>query len=74
MSCTPATRSIRINLELAKKPPECLEYVVIHELAHLLEPSHNHRFVALMDQYLPKWRLYRARLNALPVRHENWRY
>jgi len=73
-SCTPATRSIRINLELAKKPPECLEYVVVHELAHLLEPSHNHRFVAIMDQFLPKWRSYRDELNALPVRHEDWRY
>ena len=73
-SCTPAFRSIRINLELVKKPPECLEYIVVHELAHLLEPSHNSRFIALMDRFMPKWRLYRDELNALPVRHEDWLY
>ncbi|MEN8129157.1 MAG: SprT family zinc-dependent metalloprotease [Pseudomonadota bacterium] len=71
-SCSPGSRSIRINLELAKKPPECLEYIVVHELAHLLEPSHNSRFIALMDRFMPKWRLYRDELNALPVRHEDW--
>lgn len=73
-SCTPLSRTIRINLELAKKPPECLEYIVVHELAHLLEASHNSRFVGLMDKFMPKWRLYRDELNALPVRHENWHY
>lgn len=71
-SCSPASRSIRINLELAKKPPEHLEYIVVHELAHLLEPSHNSRFIALMDHYLPKWRFFRDELNFLPVRHEDW--
>ena len=73
-SCSPQSRTIRINLDLVKKPPECLEYVVVHELVHLLEPSHNHRFVALMDQFLPKWRFHRDELNTLPVRHEDWRY
>ena len=73
-SCTPVSRTIRINLELAKKPPECLEYIVVHELTHLLEPSHNRRFIALMDRFLPKWRMYRDELNALPVRHERWSY
>jgi len=73
-SCTPATRSIRINLELAKKPPECLEYIVVHELAHLLEPSHNKHFIALLDHHLPKWRFYRDELNSLPIAHEEWRY
>ncbi len=73
-SCTPASRSIRINLELSKKPPECLEYIVVHELAHLLEPSHNSHFIALMDRFMPKWRMYRDELNALPVRHEDWQY
>lgn len=73
-SCSPESRSIRINLELAKKPPECLEYIVVHEMAHLLEPSHNSRFIALMDRFLPKWRFYRDELNALPVRHEDWHY
>ena len=73
-SCTPSARSIRINLELAKKPPECLEYIVVHELTHLLEPTHNSRFIALMTKFMPKWRFYRDELNQLPVRHENWGY
>jgi len=73
-SCNPQSGIIRINLELAKKPSECLEYIVVHELVHLLEPTHNSRFIALMEQYLPKWKFYREELNRLPVRHENWRY
>jgi predicted metal-dependent hydrolase len=73
-SCSPHNSTIRINLELVKKPAECLEYVVVHELVHLLEPSHNHRFILLMDKHLPKWRFYRDELNRLPVRHENWQY
>ena len=73
-SCTPEAKSIRINLELAKKPPECLEYIVVHELAHLLEPTHNSRFIALMTKFMPKWRFYRDELNRLPVRHEQWSY
>lgn len=71
-SCTPATGSIRLNTDLARKPPECLEYIVVHELMHLLEPTHNARFSALMDQHLPHWQQLRARLNRLPVRHEAW--
>jgi predicted metal-dependent hydrolase len=66
-SCTPTLQTIRFNLELAKKPAECLEYVVVHELAHLLEPSHNQRFIALMDSFLPKWRSYQAELNRIPI-------
>ena len=73
-SCTPAARHILINLELAKKPRECLEYIVVHELTHLLEPTHNSRFIALMTQFMPKWRFYRDELNRLPVRHEDWGY
>lgn len=73
-SCNPNSRSIRLNTGLAKKPPECLEYIVLHELVHLLEPTHNARFVALMDQYMPKWQFYRDALNRLPVRHESWSY
>jgi hypothetical protein len=73
-SCVPESKTIRINLELAKKPTECLEYIVVHEMVHLLEPTHNGNFVALMDQFMPKWRFYRDKLNRLPVRHENWRY
>ncbi|WP_310489487.1 SprT family zinc-dependent metalloprotease [Chamaesiphon sp. VAR_69_metabat_338] len=66
-SCTPSLGTIRFNLELAKKPAECLEYVVVHELVHLLEPSHNSRFVAFMDSFLPQWRFYQAELNRLPI-------
>jgi predicted metal-dependent hydrolase len=73
-SCNPRAASIRLNTELAKKPRECLEYVVVHELAHLLEPTHDARFVALMDQFIPDWHFYRDRLNQMPVRHEDWAY
>ena len=73
-SCTPGSAYIRLNTDLAKKPPECLEYILVHELAHLLEPTHNERFVALMDMFLPHWRQLRKHLNDLPVRHENWDY
>ena len=73
-SCNYGTHSIRLNTELAKKPRECLEYIVVHEMAHLLEPTHNARFVALMDQYIPQWRFYRDQLNRLPVSHEDWAY
>jgi predicted metal-dependent hydrolase len=62
-SCTPSLGTIRFNLELAKKPAECLEYVIVHELVHLLEPSHNKRFIAFMDSFMPKWRFYKAELN-----------
>jgi predicted metal-dependent hydrolase len=73
-SCNPITGSIRLNTDLAKKPRECLEYIVVHELIHLREPTHSARFVALMDQYMPKWQYYRDQLNRLPVSHENWIY
>ncbi len=71
-SCNPQTGLIRLNTDLAKKPPEHLEYVIVHELAHLIEASHGERFVATMDMFLPKWQLYRQELNSLPVRHEVW--
>jgi predicted metal-dependent hydrolase len=73
-SCSPATKSIRLNTDLAKKPPECLEYIVVHEMVHLLEPSHNNRFISLMDQFMPTWRFHKDELNKLPVRHEAWTY
>ena len=73
-SCNHKANSILLNTDLAKKPRECLEYLLVHEMAHLLEPTHNSRFVSLMDQFMPKWQFYRAELNRLPVRHENWAY
>lgn len=71
-SCNPRARTIRLNTELAKKPKECLEYIVAHEMIHLLEPTHNARFIALMDQFMPRWQFFRQRLNCLPVRHVDW--
>lgn len=73
-SCSPTRRSIRLNTELAKKPPGCLEYIVVHELVHLLEPTHNERFQALMRAFMPEWEDRRRELNQLPVRQENWIY
>lgn len=73
-SCNHRSRSIRLNTELAKKPKQCLEYIVVHELVHLLEPTHNARFLALMDRFLPNWKHHRLVLNRLPVRQESWSY
>ena len=73
-SCSHRAGSIRLNTELAKKPPECLEYIVVHEMIHLLEPTHNSHFIALMDRFMPKWQFQRQELNRLPVRHETWGY
>ncbi len=73
-SCNPSTATIRLNTDLARKPRQCLEYIVVHELMHLLEPTHNARFLALMDHHFPQWPEHRDLLNRLPVRHEDWRY
>jgi predicted metal-dependent hydrolase len=73
-SCNPKARRIWLNLELVKKPVTCLEYIIVHELVHLLERHHNDRFAGLMDQFMPQWRLYRAELNRGPLRHEQWGY
>lgn len=73
-SCNAETRSIRLNSDLAKKPIQCLEYILVHELAHLLERHHNDRFVALMDRLMPQWRQHRAELNRSPLAHEDWKY
>ncbi len=71
-SCNPQTRRIWINLELAKKPPECLEYIVVHELVHLLERRHGERFKGLMDNFLPQWQERRDLLNRMPLAHGSW--
>lgn len=65
--CNPNLRSVRLNTELARKPPECLEYILVHELAHLREASHGPRFIALLDGALPQWREVRDVLNQLPL-------
>lgn len=73
-TCNVEARRIWLNLELAKKAAHCLEYILVHEMVHLLERHHNERFCALMDQFLPQWRLYREELNREPLAHEQWDY
>lgn len=73
-ACSIHARRIWLNLELAKKPVQCLEYLVVHELAHLVEPHHNDRFVALMDGHMPQWRHHRNTLNEAPLGHADWAY
>ena len=73
-TCNREAKRIWLNLELAKKPVECLEYIVVHEMVHLFERNHNDRFVSLMDEFMPKWRFFKDELNRLPVRHEDWNY
>lgn len=73
-TCNSEARRIWINLELAKKPRVCLEYIVVHEMVHILERTHSNRFVALMDHHMPQWRLYREELNRLPISHVDWGY
>ena len=73
-ACNVDAKRIWLNLELAKKPPICLEYILVHELVHLHEKNHNERFIALMNQFMPKWRLHRNELNSLPIVHNDWGY
>jgi predicted metal-dependent hydrolase len=71
-ACNARTSRIWLNLELAKKPTQCLEYIIAHELTHLIERHHNERFVGILDRHLPGWREHRASLNAAPLAHERW--
>lgn len=73
-SCNIGAKRIWLNLELAKKPILCLEYVLVHEMIHLLERHHNERFKGFMDLHMPQWHLYRDELNAAPLAYENWDY
>ena len=73
-SCNVEDRRIWVNLELAKKPAMCLEYILVHEMVHLLERNHSDRFRDLMDTFMPQWRLHRDVLNRAPLAHEDWRY
>ncbi|PZQ14747.1 MAG: metal-dependent hydrolase [Rhodanobacter denitrificans] len=73
-TCNSDAKRIWLNLELVKKPICCLEYVLAHEMVHLLERHHNERFRKLMDAAMPQWRLYREKLNRTPLAHENWQY
>lgn len=73
-ACNIRQRRIWINLELAKKSEACLEYIVVHELLHLLERHHNERFLELMNKFVPRWKYYRAELNHAPLGHVDWDY
>ena len=73
-SCNPTTRRVWFNLELAKKPITCLEYIIVHELVHLMERHHNDRFAALMDGFLPDWHVRREILNSGVLGYERWDY
>ena len=72
-SCNHRAGNIRLNTELVKKPKELLEYVVVHEMLHLLAPTHSEQFLSLLDQHYPAWREARAELNELPLGAEAWR-
>lgn len=72
-SCNSAAGNIRLNTELVKKPKDLLEYVVVHEMAHLTEPTHSDRFIAILDEHYPTWREARSELNDLPLAAEAWR-
>ena len=73
-SCNPTAQRVWLNLELAKKPVLCLEYIVVHELVHLLERNHTERFTVLMDGFMPNWRACRETLNSGVLGHEVWAY
>ena len=73
-TCNIEEKRIWINLELAKKPLYCLEYIVVHEMIHLLERHHNDRFLSLMGKLMPQWKFYKEELNRLPVSHGEWEY
>ena len=73
-SCNPQAHRIWLNLALVQKPVHCLEYIVVHELAHLIERRHNVRFAAILDRHLPRWKAYRRELNGAPLAHESWAY
>jgi predicted metal-dependent hydrolase len=73
-TCNIAAQRIWLNLELAKKPSSCLEYIVVHEMTHLLVRNHNSKFVALMNKFMPNWKEVKEDLNRLPVSHTEWGY
>jgi predicted metal-dependent hydrolase len=73
-TCNIEKRKIWLNLELAKKPIYCLEYIIVHEMLHLLERHHNDTFLNYMNTYLPKWKQIKSELNKLPVSHADWNY
>jgi len=73
-SCNIEHKRILINLELAKKSKRCLEYIIVHELVHLLERHHNDNFLSLMNKFMPNWKQYRDELNRMPLADAEWEY
>lgn len=73
-TCKIESKRIWLNLELAKKPLHCLDYIIVHELVHLLERNHNERFTTLMDKFLPQWHFSQQELNQFVLSHEEWNY
>jgi predicted metal-dependent hydrolase len=73
-TCNIEKKRVWVNLELAKKPIHCLEYIIVHELIHLIERHHNEKFLSLLERHLPQWKFYREELNRLPVSHGEWTY
>jgi len=73
-TCNREAKRIWLNLELAKKPFHCIEYIIVHELAHIRERSHNDNFIAIMDNFLPEWKQLKNELNTLPISHSDWVY
>lgn len=73
-TCNADARRVWLNLELIKKPPACMEYIIVHEMVHLLERHHNERFLKHMDRLVPRWRVLRAELNRAPLAHADWEY
>jgi predicted metal-dependent hydrolase len=72
-SCNHSAGNIRLNTELVKKPKDLLEYVIVHEMVHLIEPTHSDRFIAILEKHYPSWREARAELNELPLAAEAWK-
>lgn len=73
-TCNHEEHRIWLNLELAKKPLECIEYIVVHEMVHMLEHNHNANFVAYMDKFIPQWQHIKSELNRMPLGHTEWKY
>lgn len=73
-TCNIDAQRIWLNLELAKKSTQCLEYIIVHEMVHLLERHHNDHFAELMTKFMPQWRLHREELNRSALGHEEWNY
>jgi predicted metal-dependent hydrolase len=73
-TCNHKDARVLLNLELAKKPLACLEYVIVHELLHMIEKKHNEKFVNMLAKYIPKWRSIKEELNRSMLSHEEWNY